>query len=66
MREKLEVASRRGGTVSSLKCDVVPSYVIAHQNFAVRLLKWVLDLFKKSSGFRTIFCEVVFSVSQDY
>jgi E3 ubiquitin-protein ligase UBR2 len=64
MREKIQNSSGHGG--SSLKCDVIPSYVIAHQHFAARLLNWVLNLFKISSGFRSIFCEVVFSVRQKY
>ena len=57
----MEVVSRR--SYNSLKCNVIQSFVAAHQHFAVRTLGWILDLFKKSSGFRTLFCEVVFSVS---
>ena len=43
-----------------LKSKVVPSYIVAHQNFVMRLLEWLPSLFRVSSGFRAIFSQVLF------
>ena len=43
-----------------LKSRVVPSYVVAHQDFVARLLTWLPSLFEISSGFRALFSEVCF------
>ena len=41
-----------------LTSKVVPSYIVAHQEFVTRLLAWIPSLFKISSGFRALFAEV--------
>ena len=41
-----------------LKSRVVPSYVVAHQDFVARLLNWLPSLFEISSGFQALFSEV--------
>ena len=56
IRDKIESTSRRDGR--SLKCEIVPTYIIAHQNFAVRLLTWLYELLQKHSGFRTLFVNI--------
>ena len=52
---RTRIASR-----SVLKSKVVPSYIVAHQNFVMRLLEWLPSLFRVSSGFRAIFAQVLF------
>ena len=32
--------------------------MIAHQNFAVRLLAWLYEMLKKHSGFRAVFISI--------
>lgn len=63
LRIKIEASSKREW--KGLTCDIIPTYILAHQNFAIRLLNWILELFKKSSGFRLIFCDVIFSVEDN-
>ena len=63
IRDKIELHSRRDGR--SLKCDIIPTSIIAHQLFAVRLLTWLYELLKKHSGFRTIFVDVAQSKEKD-
>ncbi len=46
-----------------LKTKILPSYVVAHQYYSMRLLKWMPKLFSKCSGFRALFSEVFFCVS---
>ena len=43
-----------------LKTQILPSYICAHQNFAIRLLNWLKSLFAKVSGFRGLFSGVFF------
>ena len=61
MRDKIVSGFRRSGH-NPLKVEVVQTFFIAHQTFASRLMTWILELFQKSSGFRSIFCDVIFSV----
>ena len=56
IRDKIEATSRRDGR--SLKCEIFPTHTIAHQNFAVRLLRWLYNLLKKYSGFRALFVQI--------
>ena len=42
-----------------LHCIVLPAYLIAHQNFALHLCSWLMELFQKCSGFRAQFYEVM-------
>jgi len=48
-----------------LKSKVMNSYIVAHQAYVSRLLKWIPTLFERSSGFRAIFSEVVFMDSPE-
>ena len=62
--QKIESLTRiRHSTV--LKTRVVSSAVVAHQQFATRLLAWLPSLFKVSSGFRALFAEVALSSQAD-
>ena len=64
VRDSLDVQSRRRMAAElPLKTVILPSYIVAHQNFSVRLLDWLLRLFTKCSGFRALFAEVFFCVS---
>ena len=56
IRDKIEATSRRDGR--SLKCEVMPTFIVAHQNFAVRLLSWLYEILKRHSGFRAIFANI--------
>ena len=56
IRDKIEATSKRDGR--PLKCEMVPTYIIAHQNFAVRLLEWMYGLLKRHSGFRELFVQI--------
>ena len=62
MRDKIETKCRMYRLEIPLKTRLMPSYIVAHQNFAVRLLKWLTTLFGRCSGFRALFAEVFFSV----
>ncbi len=44
----------------ALKTAILPTYIIAHQNFALRLCKWLNDMLNRSSGFRRLFSEMSF------
>ncbi len=63
MRDRMNTMCRAQGLEVPLKTKILPSYVVAHQNFAVRLLDWVARLFTRCSGFRALFSQVVFCVS---
>ena len=56
IRDKIETASKRDGR--PLKVEMVPTYIIAHQNFAIRLLEWLYSLLKRHSGFRELFVQI--------
>ena len=56
IRDKIETASKRDGR--PLKVEMVPAYIIAHQNFAIRLLDWLYGLLKRHSGFRELFVQI--------
>jgi len=56
-------ARTRLSSRSVLKAKVVPSFVVAHQAFVMRLLEWLPSLFRVSSGFRAIFAQVLFMSS---
>jgi E3 ubiquitin-protein ligase UBR2 len=58
--DRIYQSSRRDG--HRLKTAVLPSYVVAHQEFAIRLLQWLPTLFDRCSGFRALFAEIAFSV----
>ena len=58
--DKIVKSSRRDAP--RLKTSIVPSYSIAHQDFAVMLLEWMASLFEQCSGFRALFAEIAFSV----
>ena len=60
IRDKIKNDYRIEG--KSLNCEVLPTVRIAHQNFAIRLLKWLGELFNKFSGFRALFISVAQSV----
>ena len=59
-RDKISLRSRRDSP--GLKTVILPSYVLAHQFFAIRLLGFIVGLFEKCSGFRALFAELAFSV----
>jgi len=56
LKHKVEHDSRSDG--KALKCEIVSTVTVAHQNFAIRLLSWLGDLFNKCSGFRALFIQV--------
>jgi hypothetical protein len=58
----VEARCRALGMEMPLKTNIVPSYVMAHQVFAVRLLEWLTGLFARCSGFRALFADVFFNV----
>ncbi len=55
------IAKSRSRDHTRLKTRIIPSYVIAHQEFALHLLNWLPSLFDKWSGFRSLFAEIAFS-----
>lgn len=58
--DKIYRSSRRDAP--RLKTAIVPSYAIAHQDFAAKLLEWLVSMFEQCSGFRALFAEIAFSV----
>eukprot|EP00095_Tigriopus_kingsejongensis_P008844 maker-scaffold15_size728074-snap-gene-2.18 protein:Tk08844 transcript:maker-scaffold15_size728074-snap-gene-2.18-mRNA-1 annotation:"ubiquitin-protein ligase e3 component n-recognin-" len=59
LRDKLDRLSRRQS--HAIGTSLLPSYVVAHQNFAVQLISWLPTLFQKCSGFRALFAEIALS-----
>ncbi len=57
---------RAHGLEVPLKTKVVPSHVVAHQAFAVRLTSWLVGMFARCSGFRALFAEVFLSVRLEF
>uniref|UniRef100_A0A0A9XCN8 E3 ubiquitin-protein ligase n=1 Tax=Lygus hesperus TaxID=30085 RepID=A0A0A9XCN8_LYGHE len=58
LKTEIEKFTSRHGT-RPLKVQVVHSYVIAHQFYALRLLTWLQKMTSMSEGFRSIFSNVV-------
>ncbi len=62
LRDRMNQRCRAHGLEVPLKTKVVPSHVVAHQAFAVRLTSWLVGMFARCSGFRALFAEVFLSV----
>jgi E3 ubiquitin-protein ligase UBR2 len=62
-RDRVEAQCRALQLEMPLKTKILPSYIVAHQNFAIRLLNWLTTIFSKCSGFRALFANVFFCVS---
>ncbi|ESO96461.1 hypothetical protein LOTGIDRAFT_115669, partial [Lottia gigantea] len=54
-KEIIQKSTSRQGR-KPLKCYVMHSSVIAHQNFALKLLHWLQEVISKSDGLRRLFC----------
>lgn len=62
LRDKIDRLSRRQSL--PIGTSILPAYVVAHQNFAIRLIEWLPKLFHKCSGFRALFAEVALSMEE--
>ena len=51
--------------MSPIQVVILNSHMIAHQNFALRLLNWIQSFLDFSSGFRALFSETIMD-SRDY
>ncbi len=65
VRDRMHQRCRAMAMETPLNTRVVPSHVVAHQAFAIRLLGWLVKLFGRCSGFRALFAEVFFSVRRE-
>ncbi|XP_058255493.1 E3 ubiquitin-protein ligase UBR1 isoform X2 [Hemibagrus wyckioides] len=52
-------------TQQSLRVELLPSTVMAHQTFALRLGNWFQQIIGYSVGFRHVFCQVALEPSAD-
>jgi len=59
-RDRVETNCRMMGIETPLKTSVIMSYLVAHQEFAFRLLQWLSEQFERCSGFRALMAEVFF------
>ena len=42
-----------------LKTTVLPTYLVAHQKFSIKLCSWLVELISKCSGFRSLCFDVL-------
>ncbi|XP_050407008.2 E3 ubiquitin-protein ligase UBR2 isoform X1 [Patella vulgata] len=54
-KEIIQRSTSRHGS-KPLKVQVMHSSVVAHQQFALKLLQWLQDIISKSDGLRRLFC----------
>ena len=47
-----------------MNTEILATVRVAHQNFAIRLLNWLGELFNKYSGFRALFISVAQSTNE--
>jgi hypothetical protein len=59
-----KVYATSNSKANPLTTAILPAPIVAHHNFAVRLLKWLVAFLQRSSGFRKLFVELAFAVSR--